>query len=119
MLQLRIDRLTGLLGLSDAQKSQAATIFGDAAQATQPLQQQMREARTSLQEAVRAGNTAQIDQLATTIGNLTGKVTAIDSKAEAQFVKILTPEQLAKYPPQGMGGPGGGFGGQRRPGPPQ
>jgi uncharacterized membrane protein len=40
-----------------------------------------------------------------------GQVTAINSKAEAQFISILTPEQQAKLPSGPLGLFGGGFGG--------
>jgi Spy/CpxP family protein refolding chaperone len=127
MLQNRIDRLTSMLNLTDTQKSQATTIFGDSAKATQPLSQQMRETRKSLQDAVRTNNTAQIDQLAATIGTLMGQITAIESKAEAQFIATLTADQKAKLPNEGFGlfggfgpgGPGGGSGGRRQPPPNQ
>jgi len=111
MIQQRIDRLTSELSLTDAQKTQAATIFGNAAKAAQPLNQQVRETRQSLQEAIKANNTAQIDQLSTTFGTQMGQVTAINSKAEAQFISILTPEQVAKLPSGPLGLFGGGFGG--------
>lgn len=126
MLQQRVDRLATELNLTDAQKTQALSIFRDAAKATMPLQQQMREARQALQDAVKANDTAKIDQLSTTVGTLTGQSTAINSKAEAQFIAALTPEQKAKIPNTpfglfggfGFGGPGGGAGGERR-GPPR
>lgn len=120
MLEQRVERIAGMLGLTDDQKSKATTIFGDAARAAQPLRQQMRDARTSLQTAVRANDAAQIDKLSTTIGTLTAQTTAIESKAEAQFIATLTPEQVSKLP-EGfglMGGPGQGgpgFDGRRGP----
>ncbi len=118
MLQNRIDRLASLLNLTDAQKSQAATIFGNAAQAAQPLRQQMRDTRKTLQDAVRANNTAQIDQLSNTLGTLTGQLTAIENKAEANFIAILTPDQQDKLPNGGFfGGPGPGPGFGRGQGP--
>jgi Spy/CpxP family protein refolding chaperone len=111
MIQQRIDRLASELSLTEAQKTQAATIFANAAKAAQPLNQQVRETRQSLQEAIKANNTAQIDQLSTTFGTQMGQVTAINSKAEAQFISILTPEQQAKLPSGPLGLFGGGFGG--------
>ena len=118
-LQRHIDRLAAHLTLTDAQKSQAAMIFGDAAKAAQPVHQRLRETRNSLQEAVRANNLEQIDQLSNTLGTLTAQGTAIVSKAEAQFIATLTPDQKTKLPegPFGLlGGPG--FGGPRRRPPP-
>lgn len=116
MLQDRIERLAGALSLTDAQKTQATTIFTDAATASRPLMSQLRETRRSLQGAVKSNNVAQIDQLANTVGSLTAQITAIESKAEAQFISILTEEQKNKLP-EGVFGGFGGFGGRRGPPP--
>lgn len=122
MLEQRVERISGMLSLTDSQKSRATTIFGDAARTAQPLREQLRDARNSLQTAVRANDVAQIDKLAATIGTLTAQTTAIESKAEAQFITTLTPEQVSKLP-EGMGllgGPGGPGGpGEGRRGPPR
>lgn len=118
-LQRHIDRLAAHLNLTDAQKSQAAMFFGDAAKAAHPVHQKLRDARNSLQEAVRANNLEQIDQLSNMLGTLTAQGTAIVSKAEAQFISTLTPDQKARLPegPFGILG-GAGFGPRRRPPPP-
>ncbi len=118
MLQQHLDRLASHLNLTDTQKSQAAAIFGDAVKAAQPVHQRLRETRKSLQDAVRANNVEQIDQLSNMLGTLVAQGTSIVSKAEAQFIATLTPDQKAKLPdgPFGLlGGPG--FGGLRRPPP--
>ena len=113
----RVERISEMLALSADQKSKANSIFADAAQAVQPLREQMRTARTSLQTAVKANDAAQIDKLSTTIGTLTAQTTAIESKAEAQFITILTPDQVSKLPENfGMMGGPGGFGGPGGPG---
>lgn len=115
MAQHRVDRLAERLNLTDAQKSQAVAIFANAAQLAQPLHQQSRETRKLLQDAVSANNVAQIDQLASTLGTLTAQLIAIESRAEAQFLALLTPEQRANLPSRGFGGPGfGGPPSQRR-----
>jgi len=120
MLEARVERISEMLSLSGDQKTKATSIFADAAKASQPLRQQMRDARTSLQAAVRANDAAQIDKLASTIGTLTAQSTAIESKAEAQFISTLTPDQVSRIP-EGFGGfglMGGGFGGPGGPGGP-
>jgi len=117
MLEQRVERISGMLGLSDDQKSKATSILGGAARAAQPLREQMREARNSLQAAVRANDAAQIDKISSTIGTLTAQTIAIESKAEAQFIATLTPEQVSKLP-EGfglLGGPGPGGPGGRGP----
>ena len=84
------------LNLTDAQKQQAKTIFQGARQSTQPLRQELRQNRQALAVAVKANDTAKIQQLSQTEGNLLGKVIAIRTEANAKFYAILTPEQRAK-----------------------
>jgi Spy/CpxP family protein refolding chaperone len=77
----------------------------------------LQAAHQSIGDAVKANDTAAIDQAATTIGNLTAQSTAIDAKANAAFYRILTPDQQAKFatsPGPGRG-PGPGPDGFRRP----
>ena len=86
--------LAGYLGLTDAQKAQAKTIFDNAKTAAQPIRAQMKEARTTLRAAIQAGQP--VDAAAAAVGNLFGQLTAIQAKARVQFRAILTPDQLAK-----------------------
>ncbi|MDQ6699265.1 MAG: periplasmic heavy metal sensor [Acidobacteriota bacterium] len=113
MIQNRVDRLTTLLTLTDAQKAQATTIFTNAFTSSQTLQTSLRTARESLPAAVKANNPASIDTIAASIGTLTGQLTAIQSKADAAFYSLLTADQRTKYDSMPHGGPGGpgGFGG--------
>lgn len=97
MLQGRVDRLANQLNLTEAQKSQAAKIFGSSAQTVQTLRQQLHGTRKSLQAAVKANDPGQIDQLSNALGALTAQFTAIESKTEAQFNAILTPDQQARH----------------------
>lgn len=86
------------LGLTDAQKAQAKTIFQEARDAARPVTQQLREARAALREAVKAQKSdAEIDALAANEGALLGKLSAIRTKAAAKFYGILTPEQQQKF----------------------
>jgi Spy/CpxP family protein refolding chaperone len=84
------------LNLTTAQQQQAQTIFGDANQKAQPLQQEMRQNREALFAAVKANNTSQIERLSSQQGELQGKAMAIRSEAMAKFYAILTPEQRTK-----------------------
>lgn len=86
--------LAGFLGLTDAQKAQAKTIFENAKTAAQPIRTQMQEARKALNAAITAGQP--VDAAAAAVGNLFGQLTAIQAKAREQFRGILTPEQLTK-----------------------
>lgn len=109
MIARRVDFLTTLLNLSDAQKAQALTIFTDAAKAGQTVRTELQANHDSLRAAVKKNDTATIDALAIAAGTLSGQMTAIESKADAAFYAILTADQQAKYDamPRGRGGPGG------------
>lgn len=82
------------LNLTTDQQAQAKQIFQAARDNAQPLRTQMKDARKALNDAAKAGaSNEQIDQLATTVGNLSAQLTALHTKAFAQFYSILTPAQ--------------------------
>ena len=113
MIQNKVAHLATLLTLTDDQKARATSIFTDAFTSSQTIQTNLRTARESLPAAVKANNPSSIDQLASTVGSLTGQLIAIDSKADAAFYNLLTTDQRTKFdslPHRGPGGPGG-FGG--------
>lgn len=112
MQQRHVERLATVLGLTDAQKQQAAAIFASAAEQNRALRPQIGTAEASLREAVKTNNTAQIDSLAAEIGRLHGQLRAIQAKTQAQFYALLTTEQRDKYDALRPGRPGRG-----RPGP--
>jgi protein CpxP len=106
--QRRLDRLATLLDLTDTQKTQAQAIFDAASQARQALSDQLRAARTALQDAANTGKSdAEIDRLAAALGTLEGQLAAIDTKAQAKFQALLTPDQKNKLQTLGPMGPGG------------
>ena len=109
MAQMRVNRLATLLSLTDAQKATALTIFTNATTASEGIQSTLRSARESLADAVKK-NPGLIDGLASQIGIYEGQLIAIDSKAEAAFYAILTPDQQTKYDNMPGGGPGGRMG---------
>ena len=96
MIQRRIDRLTTLLGLTGDQPTQAKTIFTNAFTAGRTVGSDLRTARQSLRTAVQNNDTNAINQLSTTIGNLTAQMTSNEALAEAAFYHILTTDQQAK-----------------------
>ena len=117
VVQRQVSFLTTLLTLTTGQVTQATTIFTTAINAITPLQTSIATARTSLAAAVKSNATATIDQLSTTIGTLTGQITAIDNKADAAFYALLTADQKTKLDQLGADGFGGhGLGGIRVPG---
>ncbi|MDX2152783.1 MAG: Spy/CpxP family protein refolding chaperone [Bryobacteraceae bacterium] len=108
----RVDRLAQRLTLTDAQKTQATTIFTAAETAADELEPKLAAARTAINDAVKANAAAsQIDSLSAAYGTLVGQMTAIHSKAQASFYALLTTEQKAIFDglrngrgPRGSGG---------------
>jgi Spy/CpxP family protein refolding chaperone len=88
--------LSNYLNMTPAQQAQAKSIFQTARQSAVPIRQQLRQTRQSLQVAVQANNTAQIQQLATNEGSQVGQLAAIRGTAMAKVYQILTPEQQQK-----------------------
>ncbi len=87
-------RMMKNLNLTGEQKAQAKQIFQTGRENAQPLRAQMKDARKALNDAVKAGvPDSQIDQLSATVGNLSGQLTAMQSKNFAKFYSILTPAQ--------------------------
>lgn len=104
-----VERWAVHLSLTETQKQQALRIYKDLEEETRPLERKIMEQRLALREAVK--NSApdwQIDQIAGALGALTGQVVALESKADAKFYSLLTPEQREKWarPFGGRGGPG-------------
>ncbi len=111
VVQNKVERLTALLSLTPAQVTQATTIFTNAQNAVTPLHTSLETYWTSMQTAVKSNATAAIDQLSTSIGTVTGQITALQNKADAAFYAILTPDQQTKLNSSpGFGGPGRGMG---------
>jgi Spy/CpxP family protein refolding chaperone len=126
MIQRRVNLLTTVLSLTNNQQTQASTIFTAAAASNMVVRNNLQNARQSLADAVKNNDTAMIDQLSTTIGNLTAQQTSSDAKANAAFYQMLTPDQQTKlneikrqrpgmFGGMGPGGPGPGPAGRRPP----
>lgn len=104
-VQRRIQRLTTLLDLTADQVTQATTIFTNAATNSQTILSNLRTARQSLRTAIQNNDSNGINQQSSTIGNLTGQLTATAASAQAAFYHILTPDQQTKLNNL-RGGPG-------------
>ena len=88
------ERTAAKLNLTDAQKTQAKSIWQSARESARPVAQQLRQAHVALRQAAKAGKLAtEIDQLAANAGQLTGQLTAVRTKAFEQFYAMLTPGQ--------------------------
>jgi len=90
------ERLATRLNLTEAQKGQAKSIMQSSREAAKPVAQELRQDRMALREAVKAGDTQQIDRISAKVGTLTGQVTAIRTKAFAKVYAMLTPDQKAQ-----------------------
>lgn len=115
---MHVATMTTLLSLSSGQQAQATTIDANARTAAKYIQTNMRTAQTALSAAIKKNDVASIDTLTAQIGTLHAQSLAIQSKAEAAFYAMLTPEQQTKYDTLhhgGFGGPGGPRGGAMRP----
>jgi len=112
----RVQFLTKQLELTADQQQQATQFFTDEATADTPLLSTVRTTRQSLRTAVQNNDLSTINQLATTIGNLTSQITSNEAVAEAKFYQILTPDQQSKWAasqnrrPGPFGGAPGGLG---------
>ena len=96
MIARRVGRLTAVLGLTEAQQQQATKIFTDAATKASTIFTSLRSARTDLKASIQQNNLNNINQVSTTIGNLTAQLTSAEALAQASFYAILTPDQQTK-----------------------
>jgi len=85
------------LGLSEAQQADIKKIRTAARDQSKPIRQQLRSNRKSLGQAVKAGDTAKIDTLATEQGTLQGQLVAIRANTRVDVKNVLTPEQQQKW----------------------
>jgi Spy/CpxP family protein refolding chaperone len=97
LVQKRVTLLAGILSLSPSQQQQATTLFTAAQNTMQPLRQQLKAARASLQAAVQSNSTPAITQQAGAIGSLVTQMITARANAEAAFIQTLTPDQQNKY----------------------
>ena len=89
-------RMMQQLNLTEAQQQQAKAIFQQARQSAQPEVQQLKENRAAMRAAVKADDSAKIQQLSATAGKLRGEIMASHATAMAKFYQTLTPAQRAK-----------------------
>lgn len=85
------------LGLTEAQQADIKKIRTAARDQSKPIRKQLRANRKALGEAVKAGDTARIDTLATEQGKLQGQMVAIGANTRVDVKNVLTPEQQQKW----------------------
>jgi Spy/CpxP family protein refolding chaperone len=112
--------LTMFLTLDATQQNQVHAILADAKVQSQGSADQLKTLRTSLVDAIKTNNTAQIDSLHQQISQLQQPLDAIRSKAAAKIYAILSVDQQTKLG-NGLGMlMGSGFGpGMHHGGPPR
>lgn len=86
----------GKLGLSADQKSEFRAIRQQTRQSVQPVADKMQQNRQALAAAIKANDTAQIEALSKTQGELRGQVMALRNESRATMYAELTPDQRAK-----------------------
>jgi Spy/CpxP family protein refolding chaperone len=84
------------LNLTPAQQEHAKGIFRQARVNAQPYRTELRQNREQLAAAIKANDTAKIDQLSMQRGRIEGHLAAIHSGAMAKFYSTLTPAQKVK-----------------------
>lgn len=90
-------RVAKALGLSAEQKAQIRTIRQQSKTSAQPVVAQLKQNRASLNAAIKAGDTAQIQSLSKSQGELMGQVLTIRTEAKAQVYAGLSPDQRTKF----------------------
>jgi Spy/CpxP family protein refolding chaperone len=92
-----LEFVSAFLDSTDTQKQFAKTLMADAKAEAEPVVAQLKQSRTSMEEAIKANKSdAEIGDIATKSGVLVGQLAAIHSKAMAKFYAQLTPEQKTK-----------------------
>jgi Spy/CpxP family protein refolding chaperone len=89
-------RLARYLNLTPAQQAQAKAEFQAARQSAEPIRQQLMQVRQGMFQAVRANDTARINQLSAQEASLKGQISAMRNEAFARLYANLSPEQRAK-----------------------
>jgi periplasmic protein CpxP/Spy len=92
-----VEHLAQALNLTDSQKEQARTIFRNARESSQPIQEELKRNRDRLILAAKSASETDIQSLAIEQGRLLGQLVAIRTRASSKFYQILTPEQRVKY----------------------
>lgn len=107
LAQMRVNRLSQALSLTDAQKTSALSIFTTSITNAQSIQSNLRTNQTSLGAAIKSNDTATIDSVSSASGALQAKLMDINARADAAFYQLLTADQKAIFDAMPHGGPGG------------
>lgn len=119
--QMFEQRLTTRLGLNATQQNALHTARLEAETQLKGMNEQRRTLHASMEAAIKAGNTDQIDAVSQQLSTLQQQEMSIRGRASAKIFATLTADQKTKLGPhtEMLGGPGGpgygpGFGPGRR-----
>jgi Spy/CpxP family protein refolding chaperone len=90
-------RLATELGLTKSQKAQFKSIRQQARQKAEPVTAQLKENRQALSAAIKSGDTAKIESLSKTQGELKGQKMAIRNEVRTQIYAGLNSDQRQKF----------------------
>jgi Spy/CpxP family protein refolding chaperone len=96
MIQRRVAKMTALLTLTPAQQTQVTAILTNAAQSQSGARGGMKQAREQMRTAIQSNDSATIEQVSNTIGNIAAQNAAARAKTAASIYQILTPDQKTK-----------------------
>jgi len=94
--QRRAARIAQYLGLTPDQQTQIRSQFQAMRQSMQPVRQQLKQVRANMFQAIRANDTASIQQLSAQEATLKSQLIAARSETMAKVYSTLTPAQQAK-----------------------
>jgi Spy/CpxP family protein refolding chaperone len=97
MVQHHVAFLTEQLSLTAQQQQTATTLLTEFHNNAKAVHEQLHTAQQNLHAAIQKNDTAAIEQISNTIGNLTAQQTMAHAKAMATFYQTLTPEQQSKF----------------------
>lgn len=93
----RAAMLATMLGLTASQQNQAKGVFDEEEEVTRALVEQLKQASDALASAEKAvASDAEIDELATDLGSISGQLVAADAKAQTKIYAQLTEAQRQK-----------------------
>jgi Spy/CpxP family protein refolding chaperone len=97
MAQHEVQRYSTLLTLNANQVEQATTLFTAEATSRQNQMATQRTAHQTLENAIKANDTATIQSTAASLGQMEGEMVLAHATARAQFYAILTADQKTKF----------------------
>lgn len=97
----RLNQVAQILELTPDQQTQMQTIIQQGMQAARPIMQQLRQNKLEMRQLIESGTTGpqfdqQVQQFASTQGQLVSQLAVIKARGVAQFYSMLNPQQRQK-----------------------